>query len=1088
MLISIHDRSLMRVAFIDNSKPKSLHFYNDSWDRYLAEATSTFEFSVSKTGHDKERFISIENYISFQYNNEDFLFSIMKIEENEKEFKIFTENLNLELLNETKKPIDITTSQNLVWYLNNDYLLLGTGLKLGVNELSDQTRKIKLESEQTALARLLSIVNQFDGELEFVTKLKQNGTLDSITLNVYQSYQETRQGVGTQRQDIILYYEKNIDTITRTVDKTGIYNAIRPVGKDGLTIASIDREIKNDDGIIEFYTHKNGVLYAPISRDMFPSQMSSTNQDRWSVKEYSADGTTNVETLFSLSFNELKKIAYPSVTYEISGFYDLRIGDTFQVNDSGFTPAMLLKMRVAQQKISFTQPQNNKTIVGNVKALESGISSDLLGRMKELADEVAPYRFEIVSDNGLTFKNSSGNTTLTARVFKGTKVDEVAVDSFEWMINGTAFGFGTKSQTVSAGQVNGTATVRYNAIIADEKVGGLEVTIQDISDGKNGDTGATGDGISKIDSKWQITSSSTKPSDAWTSTNWKTDLPVATPILKYLWQIDRTTFTSGKTSDVTTLSGVYGDTGTNGKDGKNGNDGQNGADAWTVVMSNENVTLPANAQGGVTSYANSNTTIGVTYGSGVDLTPVASGATLANNQFKVTTSASNITAGDQTVDTINKKINYAVASGMNATSGVVASITYTISICNSAGVTSTVTKIQNFSKAEKGITGDKGIDSYTYIRYSASSNGANMTSLPDADSQYIGTCTTTQATSPTTEANYVWAKFVGANGAKGDSTGITRSTTEPATRYTGMLWQYTGTVNLAVTGITALPSSLYVWTGSAWQLYLVKSTNLQVDNGFITNAMIGDAQIESAKIKSLDAAKVNANSLSAITAKLGDVTAGTYTSWNYSTSGSATNYLNGIYLYDGHLKNISIENTSTSDPDTPLVSKSYVIRGTDTFGGLIYFYQQNITTSDTPNNILKNASFWSAANQVGNISSSRKGDGTSQLFINSDEVILTGRTNQNTPWYKLSDRCSYKYMFNRVYISISVQGDGNSYIQFGNLPAGIRPVTDKWITLPATTASPSDDRHVQVRASDGAVILWLPTKNVNFAGECSYTL
>lgn len=116
-----------------------------------------------------------------------------------------------------------------------------------------------------------------------------------------------------------------------------------------------------------------------------------------------------------------------------------------------------------------------------------------------------------------------------------------------------------------------------------------------------------------------------------------------------------------------------------------------------------------------------------------------------------------------------------------------------------------------------------------------------------------------------------WAKFVGEDGAKGDPTGITQSMTEPITRYTGMLWQYTGADNLVATGITALPNSLYVWTGSAWQLYLVKSTNLQVDNGFITNAMIGDAQIESAKIKSLDAWKINADSLEALSAKIGKI-------------------------------------------------------------------------------------------------------------------------------------------------------------------------------------------------------------------------
>jgi hypothetical protein len=48
MLISIHDKSLKRVAFLDNDKPGTLHYFDDTWHRYLIEATSTFDFTVPK--------------------------------------------------------------------------------------------------------------------------------------------------------------------------------------------------------------------------------------------------------------------------------------------------------------------------------------------------------------------------------------------------------------------------------------------------------------------------------------------------------------------------------------------------------------------------------------------------------------------------------------------------------------------------------------------------------------------------------------------------------------------------------------------------------------------------------------------------------------------------------------------------------------------------------------------------------------------------------------------------------------------------------------------------------------------------------
>lgn len=135
----------------------------------------------------------------------------------------------------------------------------------------------------------------------------------------------------------------------------------------------------------------------------------------------------------------------------------------------------MLQARVAEQTISFSNPSNNKTVFGNIIALESQASQDLAGRLKELVDQATPYRFEIVSNNGLTFKNSTGSTTLTARVYKGSNIDEVSVDSFEWLLDGVKFGGTAKSQLVSAGQVTGTAVVRYNAKLGDTVIGGLEV-------------------------------------------------------------------------------------------------------------------------------------------------------------------------------------------------------------------------------------------------------------------------------------------------------------------------------------------------------------------------------------------------------------------------------------------------------------------------------------------------------------------------------------------------------------------------------------------------------------------------------------
>lgn len=541
-----------------------MHYSDDSWNRYLQEATSTFDFKVYKTGNKYESFLNEKNYVSFYYNGNQYLFSIMRTEEDESSIKIYAENLNLELLNETKHPIDITTSSTLLWYLNANYLIEGSGITIGINEVSDQTRKIKLESEQTGLARLISIANNFGAEIEFVTSLNPDGTLKSLVANFYKKYDGINyQGVGRDRQDVILEYGRNIESITRTVDKTDIFNTIVPVGKDGVGIESIEQTEYDDKGNVEFYTKAgNKAIYAPISKQLYRAQLAN-DKDGWIQRYHTLDGTSDVRTLYTLGLNELRKHAYPAVTYDVKGFFDLNVGDTVRVFDSGFSPILLLKARVAQQTISFSNPSQNKTTFGNIQALENRLSTDITSRLAQLVEEATPYRFEIVSDNGLTFKNSTGSTTLTARVYKGSNIEEVAVDSFEWLINGVKFGSAAKSQLVSASQVTGAAVVRYNAKIGDTVIGGLEVTLQDVSDGVAGKDGV---GVSTTTVTYQVgASGTTAPTGTWTS---------SVPTLvkgSYLWT--RTVWSYTDSTNKTGYSVTY-----ISKDGNNGTDGIAGKD------------------------------------------------------------------------------------------------------------------------------------------------------------------------------------------------------------------------------------------------------------------------------------------------------------------------------------------------------------------------------------------------------------------------------------------------------------------------------------------------------------------------------
>lgn len=549
MLISLHDNYQRRIAHIDNALPKAMHYNDDKWNRNLAYGTGVFEFTIDRQNLEIESQLVVGNYISFRYNNRDYMFTILRSEKSSDDRKIIvhSEYLSLGLLKSTQDPIDPPQSHTLEWYLTQSGILVNSGIKLGINEVPDLVRKIKIDGEQTSLQRLTSFATNFGAEIEYVTTLNRDGTLKSLVVNFYKKFDGVNQGVGTNRQDLTLSYGKNVSGIKQTTDITDFFSMITPTGKDGLTITSLDRTEYDDKGNILFFTRPGqSSIYAPQSAQRFPSRLIRANND-YTNHKYSADGTTDQNTLYTLALTELKKHCDPSIVYDVTGYYDLNIGDTVKIFDASFNPPLMLQARVAEQTISFSNPSNNKTVFGNIVALESQASQSLAVRLKELVDQATPYRFEIVSDNGLTFKNNEGTTTLTARVFKGSNVDEVSVDSFEWLIDGVSFGSTSKSQLINASQVTGTAVVRYNAKIGNTVIGALEATLQDVSDGTDGisptvkinpDTSLT-----IVDAKGTITTPVLKGSDGKDGTSGIIVSSVApdSPQNGQLWQDTSTT-------------------------------------------------------------------------------------------------------------------------------------------------------------------------------------------------------------------------------------------------------------------------------------------------------------------------------------------------------------------------------------------------------------------------------------------------------------------------------------------------------------------------------------------------------------------
>ena len=240
MLLSILDQNLERVGFLDNEEnTQGLEFYDDMWSRYLETGSATFDFSVDKKNLDLDthnrrvyQTLNERSFVSFHDNGRAYLFNIMKTVEDENSITCSCENLNLELLNEYANAYKADKAYTFEEYCKKLDLLDFAALKLGINEISDQKRTLEWTGQDTKLKRLISLANNFDAEIAFETYLNDDSSLKVFRLNVFKEHDDTHQGVGARRDDIILAYDDNIESITRTIDKTTIFNMIHPTGSD----------------------------------------------------------------------------------------------------------------------------------------------------------------------------------------------------------------------------------------------------------------------------------------------------------------------------------------------------------------------------------------------------------------------------------------------------------------------------------------------------------------------------------------------------------------------------------------------------------------------------------------------------------------------------------------------------------------------------------------------------------------------------------------------------------------------------------------------------------------------------------------
>lgn len=812
MLINVLDVNLQKVAFLSNDVPGLPNYYDDEFHEYRDQGAATFKFTVKKVINNKlqsyARFLNGQSYFSFQIDGNDYLMtpaSEQAIHETSEEISFFCVSLDRELMSEQANPLVNTSSHNIQWYFDQMGLISNTQITIGINEVSNLTRTINYDGQETKLARLISVIGNFDAEFEFITKLNNDGSLDSVTLNIYKENDGLDiQGVGKKRDDVRLIFGENIQAVERDVSTEGFLNATTVTGADNLSWKSASFSYTNDDGVEEFYKRAgDNTAYAPLSAKIYPAQLSKDKDDIWTRIDFTTE-YKNVNDMWAYAVRQFKQYAYHQVSYtvtpssklvnaEIGDGPPLAKGDTVVIQDNNYIDidgnvGLLLSARVSEKIVSETHPENNKLIFSNYKKLKNEVSTDIQAIVNQLVEAATPFRAELSTTNGTQFKNGTGSTTLSAHIFKGSATTETTADSYEWSKDGTVVA-NVQEITVDASGVANKAVYSFKATVAGKVVASQSVTITNVNDGKGGADGKT----SYTHTAWANSADGT---DGFTTVypnlnflNFKSGLKIgqflawadgltigpnpARAVFDYVSVIPGTTYTINSNWDKTERIAIYA---YDSNDRKNATFIYDGSSAKWVSPS----------------------TIG---------------------------------------RVITQKTTLSIPDGMNF-----------IRVVFFAKDTSATLTLQDMLDAKTKV--EQGSTATPWMPSSSEATTADWPS-------YIGQYSDFTQADSTNPSDYIWSLIRGNDGKDGkdgkDGTNGTDgnpgkivSDTEPTTRFKGLTWKYSGIVDMTLgDGTKILAGTEYYWNGTVWALYEINAHNINGDNLSVTNGTFKDGKIES---------------------------------------------------------------------------------------------------------------------------------------------------------------------------------------------------------------------------------------------------
>lgn len=459
------------VGFFDNKS--GIKYNSANLTQFLKGACSVLVL----TYHSKKMVAQSGQKLAFRFKDKDFWLNINSVKKTGYKIELTAYSLSLEANKEKRGPHKPANAMTIKQYI--DYYDPEHSFEIGINEVADKSIKLEWSGTDTILARLYSVANSFGAELEFVTELNNDYSLKRHVVNIY------REGnLGKDKTGMPVRVGEKLKVINYSDNMDDFYTGIRRTGKDGLTIAGLNKKIYDDKGNLLFYS-SGDTLYAPQARDKYPSIARKTN-DGYIVNEDSETEHASKEALFGYMLSELKKHCELKVDYEVEGAVDGNIGDRKTLIDGRhFDPPLYVQARISEQTEALLETSDVKTTLSNYVRKSSQIANELLQRVEQLTLEATPYTIKLATNNGIVFKNNQGQSTIYPSLKRGQKPVEC---TWKWLVDNQGFGTSPTFEVKATG-MSSKLVLTAIALVDNKEVAREQVTFTNVNDGAKGSDG-----------------------------------------------------------------------------------------------------------------------------------------------------------------------------------------------------------------------------------------------------------------------------------------------------------------------------------------------------------------------------------------------------------------------------------------------------------------------------------------------------------------------------------------------------------------------------------------------------------------------